>query len=77
MFMHNNARIHTAKTTQKFLEEHSIWTIEWPPYSPDLNPIEHMWWALKKKVHSLHPEFDYIGTSIEEWERFEEGLREA
>jgi hypothetical protein len=76
-FMQDNAKVHTSKLTKKWLEERGIWTIEHPPYSPDLNPIEHIWWALKRKLHELHPEFDLLKDSQEEWHRFCEGLKEA
>src|ERR1035437_7895961 len=40
-----------------------------PPYSPDLNPIEHVWKKLKELVLEMHPEIsDIIG---------EENIREA
>ncbi len=76
-FMQDNARIHTAKKTQDYLETRDLHVIEWPLYSPDLNPIEHMWLALKRKLHELHPEFDTMGDLVEEWEAFEAGLKEA
>ena len=31
-----------ARKVKKRLEDHDIKTIDWPPYSPDLNVIEHM-----------------------------------
>ena len=41
-FMQDNARIHTAKKVKEWLLEMGIEMIEWPPYSPDMNLIEHV-----------------------------------
>ena len=31
-----------------FYKEHKIKVIDFPPYSPDLNPIENIWEKIKK-----------------------------
>ena len=40
-FMQDNASVHTARKIQAWFEEMSIDITDWPPFSPDLNPIEH------------------------------------
>jgi transposase len=58
IFMQDNARIHTAHICQEFFIDHGVHVMEWPPYSPDLNPIEHLWFELKKELKKRFPETD-------------------
>ncbi|GAO15952.1 hypothetical protein UVI_02039730 [Ustilaginoidea virens] len=37
------------------LSEHTIIRIKWPAYSPNLNPIEHVWKALKQELVTANP----------------------
>ena len=49
-FMQDNAPIHTAKKVSKWFEDHGIPVLDWAPYSPDLNPIEHVWARIKEWI---------------------------
>ncbi|GFX00206.1 transposable element Tcb2 transposase [Trichonephila clavipes] len=43
LFMDDNARHHRANIVDECLQSDDITPIDWPAYSPDLNPIEHGW----------------------------------
>ena len=45
--MQDNAPSHTANLVEGYLEEKGVDVIDWPPYSPDLNPIENLWSWMK------------------------------
>jgi hypothetical protein len=66
-FMQDNASVHTAGITRIWLRDHFIpILLNWPPYSPDLNPIEHLWARLKELIYERHPDLDSIQNKNEQ-----------
>ena len=51
--MQDNARCHTAQTAMAYLRDQNVTILEWPPQSPDLNPIENLWALLKSKLKKI------------------------
>ncbi|CAG9133866.1 unnamed protein product [Plutella xylostella] len=72
VLMHDNARCHTARVSRQFLREKELRTMDWPALSPDLNPIEHLWDELKRRVRARNPvpaSVDELKTALlEEWD---------
>lgn len=73
VFMQDNARPHTAAIVRQYLEEVEVPVMAWPARSPDLNPIEHLWDELKKRVRGRNAaptSLRELQTAIkEEWDR--------
>ncbi|UYV80175.1 hypothetical protein LAZ67_18001887 [Cordylochernes scorpioides] len=51
LYQQNNARPHTARISQQALQD--VQMLPWPPYSPDLSPIEHVWDIIGRRLHAL------------------------
>ncbi len=58
VFMQDNASCHKSKSTMKWFEDHNLNLLEWPPQSPDLNPIENVWNYLETKVRMRQNEIE-------------------
>lgn len=50
----DNARFHQSASTPEFVQQAQCQLLFLPPYSPDLNPIEHQWATLKARLRR-HP----------------------
>ncbi|GFV54738.1 transposable element Tcb1 transposase [Trichonephila clavipes] len=55
LFMDDNARPHHANIVDECLQSKDITRMDWPAYSPDLNPIEHVWDMLGRRIAARQP----------------------
>ncbi|CAN9501504.1 unnamed protein product [Ophioblennius macclurei] len=55
LFQQDNAPCYVADSVQRWFEEHDqeFTVLTWPPNSPDLNPIEHLWDLLDKQIQAM------------------------
>ena len=80
LFQDDNAPVHRAHSVLTWKEENLISSIPWPAQSPDLNPIEHLWDHLGRKVQEHKPQpknrRELITILKEEWVNIEENVLE-
>ena len=68
VFQQDNDPKHTSLLARKWFKDNKIELLEWPAQSPDLNPIEHLWYQLKQRLAAYKEEPSSMNES---WQRIE------
>lgn len=68
-FQQDNAPCHKSAMTMGWFKDNMVPVLDWPAQSPDLNPIEHLWGILKRKVreHSITSKRVLKNALLDEW----------
>ncbi|CAF2093173.1 unnamed protein product [Rotaria magnacalcarata] len=50
VFQHDNDPKHTSRVVKNSLDKQYVKRLIWPPFSPDMNPMEHLWDELERRM---------------------------
>ena len=64
---------HTSKIMKNWFADKHIKVMDWPPQSPDMNVIEHLWSIIKQKIAKRKPSnLEQLDEAIKkEWNQFD------
>ncbi len=70
IFMQDNAPAHKGEAL-KFLQKSNISILDWPPQSPDINPIEQVWMWMQSKIgpKQFISQYELIDYIMDLWEK--------
>lgn len=77
IFMHDNTRVYIVTIVKELLQGIGIEVMLWPPYSPDLNPIENLWALLKAEIYRRYPELKTAPDTEATLQRLVKAAQEA
>jgi transposase len=53
--MDDNARPYRSRTVTTYIQSEAVTSVPWPAMNPDLNPIEHIWDMLGRRIQAREP----------------------
>ena len=76
VFQHDNDPKHKARLTREYLRKEGWEVLEWPSYSPDCNPIEHLWEQEDRQIPKrLRTRFSTFNDVLhDEWKAIEQSV---
>ena len=74
IFQQDNAPAHVSVRAKEHFAKLGITLLDWPPSSPDLNPIENLWSIIKRRLRimNVNSKQQLIDNFIHVWNRDEE-----
>ncbi|KAL4496952.1 hypothetical protein ABPG72_002108 [Tetrahymena utriculariae] len=68
VWQEDNSPVHRSQMCQDFIQKNIHKKLDFPPYSPDLTPIENIWAWLKSQVNKDQPQdIDQLKRSIRKY----------
>ena len=73
IFQHDNDPKHRTAIVANWLNRNGVERLHWPSFSPDLNPIEHLWNEVERQLKKKQPksENELKESLIEVWHGIE------
>jgi transposase len=62
----HNARTHRPREATAYLQSEAVTSVPWSATSPDLNPIDHIWDMLGRRIQAREPPVQNICQLVQQ-----------